>query len=580
MFNKYYQDELLYLRESGREFADANPEAARFLAQPGADPDVERMLEGVAFLTARLRQKLDDELPELTHSFLEMFWPHYLRPLPATATIQFSPLAAVGGEIKPIAAGVFVDSVPVDGTRCRFATCYDVDLLPLELRSAELRREAPAKLTLTFDLPGKLPLDKLDMPAIRLHLAGEPAVTRPLYLALNRFVKRIVVRDGQDAKRSFELPGSAIAPVGFAENQAVLRGPGPSFSGFRLMQEYFTCPQKFMYVDITGLAGLQKFTGGKSFHVEIELARLPENMPPVSKANILLNCTPAVNLFGHDADPVRLDRLRTEYALRPTSENPQHYEIFSVDKVSGMVVGTSETLQFRPQFKLPRATRANQVYYHVRRHPPVVGSANKLAITFIEPVLGADRPNIETASIELTCTNGTLPSRLEAGEINFKTPNSPLFAAFKSIGRATPSVPAPLKDDLLWRLIAHLNLNYLSLLSVDALRSVVGLYNFRANFDRQAEQAHSRLIEGIKEVSGRPAMRLFEGLPVRGLEINLKLDEDLLGGEGEMFFFSSVLDAFFAQYVSLNSFSRLQVTGAKLAEVYSWPARIGNQSIL
>lgn len=580
MFNKYYQDELLYLRESGREFADANPEAARFLAQPGADPDVERMLEGVAFLTARLRQKLDDELPELTHSFLEMFWPHYLRPLPATATIQFSPLAAVGGEVKHIAAGVGIESVPVDGTRCRFNTCYDVTMLPLELRSAELRREAPAKLTLSFDLPGKLPLDKLDMPVIRLHLAGEPVVTRPLYLALNRFVKRIVVRDGQDAKRSFELPASAIKPVGFDDSQAVLTGPGPSFSGFRLLQEYFTCPHKFMYVDVTGLAGLQKFVAGKSFHIEFELSRLPENMPPVSKANLLLNCTPGVNLFKHDADPVRLDRLRTEYPLRPTAENPGHYEISSVDKVSGLVVGTSEVREFRPQFKLPRTGRANQVYYHVRRHPPVAGNANRLMITFIEPVLEADRPNIETASIELTCSNGNLPSRLEAGEINSRTQNSPLFASFKSIGRPTPAVPAPLKDDLLWRLVAHLSLNYMSLLSVDALRSVVGLYNFRANFDRQAEQAHSRLVEGIKEVGGKPAMRLFDGLPVRGLEIALKLEEDLLGGEGEMFFFASILDAFFAQYVSLNSFARLQVTGAKLGEVYTWPARIGNQSIL
>lgn len=579
MFNKYYQDELLYLRESGREFADANPEAARFLGQPGADPDVERMLEGVAFLTARLRQKLDDELPELTHSLTEMFWPHYLRPVPATATIQFSPLATAAGEIRPIPAGAYLDSAPVDGTRCRFATCYDVTLLPLELRSAELRREAPPRLSLAFDLPGKQPLDKLEIPSIRLHLAGEPAVTRPLYLALNRFVRRIVVRDGSDAARRFELPPSAITPVGFDGRHAVLRGPGPGFSGFRLLQEYFTCPAKFMYLDLGGLAGLAGFAGSKSFTVDFELSRLPENMPPVSKANLLLHCTPAVNLFPHDADPIRLDRTRTEFPLRPTGDNPLHYDIYSVDKVSGLVVGSAEAREFRPQFKLPRSARPGQIYYHVRRHPPVVGSTQHLTLTFLEPA-GADRPNIETASIELTCSNGALPSRLEAGEINHKTQSSPLFAGFRSIGRPTPTVPAPLKDDLLWRLIAHLSLNYMSLLSVDALRSVVGLYNFRANFDRQAEQAHSRLLEGIRAVSGRTASLLFEGLPVRGIEVSLTLDEDLLGGEGELFFFASVLDRFFSQYVSLNSFSRLTVTGAKLAEVYSWPARIGNQTIL
>ncbi|MBE7490531.1 MAG: type VI secretion system baseplate subunit TssF [Planctomycetes bacterium] len=578
MFNKYYQDELLYLRESGREFAEANPEAARFLAQPGADPDVERMLEGVAFLTARLRQKLDDELPELTHSFTEMFWPHYLRPVPATAIMQFTALPAAAGEVRPIPAGVRTDSVPVDGTRCPFVTCYPVTLLPLELKTADLRREAPPKLTLTFELPGKLPLDKLDIPAIRLHLAGEPAVTRPLFLALNRFVRRVTVRDGADPARAFSPAPDCIRPVGFGEAESVLRGPGASFPGFRLLQEYFVCPQKFMFVDMGGLEPLRNFAGSRAFTIELEFSRLPENMPPVSRANLLLHCTPAVNLFAHDADPVRLDRTRTEYTLRPAGENPGHFEIHSVDRVSGLVVGTSEIREFRPQFRLPRSGARGQVYYQVRRHPPVTGGNQVLTISFVEPP--TDAPNIETASIELTCTNGALPARLEPGDIATATQSSPLFASCRNIGRPTATVPAPLKDDLLWRLVAHLSLNYMSLLSVDALRSLVGLYNFRANFDRQAEQSHNRLIEGIRAVAGRPATRLMEGLPVRGLEVELVLDEDLLGGEGEVFLFGSVLDAFFAQYVSLNSFSRLQVRGAKLAEVYAWPARIGLQAIL
>jgi type VI secretion system protein ImpG len=125
-----------------------------------------------------------------------------------------------------------------------------------------------------------------------------------------------------------------------------------------------------------------------------------------------------------------------------------------------------------------------------------------------------------------------------------------------------------------------LSLNYLSLVNVDALRTVVGLYNFRAGVDRQAEQAHMRLMEGIKEVKGTPAMRLFQGLPVRGIDVEITLDEDMMGGEGELFLFGSVLDVFFAQYVSLNSFSRLSVKGNKLGEVYTWPARIGLQAIL
>src|SRR5262249_18676828 len=79
VFNKYYQDELAYLRELGREFAQAYPQLAPMLADRGGDPDVERLLEGTAFLTARVREKLDDELPEAIHAIAELIFPQLVR---------------------------------------------------------------------------------------------------------------------------------------------------------------------------------------------------------------------------------------------------------------------------------------------------------------------------------------------------------------------------------------------------------------------------------------------------------------------------------------------------------------------
>lgn len=582
MFNKYYQDELVFLREMGREFADANPEAARFLAEAGSDPDVERMLEGFAFLTGKLRQKLDDELPEFTHALMEMIEPHYLRPIPSTCIIQFDHANKATAELKRLARGIEIDSSPVDGTRSRFRTCYDFDLLPIEVRDVELRREAPARLRLRLEAPGKVPLDKLGIRNLRLFLAGEQVVTRGLYVSILRYLKKVIVRqgDGADGKRKFELPASAVRPVGFDESEAVLSGPGPSFQGFRLLQEYFAAPQKFMFIELSGLDGVVGFETEKLFTVDFEFTRLPENMPPVSKANILLNCVPAVNLFKHDADPIRVQRGRTEYTLRPAGQNPRHYEIFAVERVYGLELGTAKEIEFRPQFKLARRTRRDELFYHVRRQESVTGDGSDMMLSFIDPQNPESRPNIETVSVELLATNGQMPTRLDAGDVSVKTQSSPIFAKYRNLARPTATVPPPMSDDLHWRLISHLTLNYMSLLSVDALRSVISLYNFRARIDRQTEQAHSRLLEGISAVAAKPASRLLDGFPVRGIEVDLTLDEELLGGDGEVFFFASVLNEFFAQYVSLNAYSRLQVTGAKHAEVFQWPARIGKRAIL
>ncbi|MCB9893607.1 MAG: type VI secretion system baseplate subunit TssF [Planctomycetes bacterium] len=582
MFNKYYQDELVFLRDMGREFSAANPEAARFLAEPGSDPDVERMLEGFAFLTAKLRQKLDDELPEFTHSLAEMFWPHYLRPIPSTTIIQFEHTNKETADLKQLAAGIEIDSAPVDGTRCRFRTTSGFDLLPLQLTDVQLRREAPARLRLRLAAPQKLGLGKAGLKSIRLHLSGESAVTRSLYVALLRHVRRVVIRkgDGADGSESYELPASAIRPVGLDDSESLLGGPGPSFPGFRLLQEYFTAPAKFMFIDLDRLDGTAAFGGEHQFVVDFEFSRLPENMPPVSKANLQLNCVPAVNLFKHDADPVRLERGRTEYAVRPAGDDPRHFEVHSIDRVYGLEVGSAQEREYSPQFKLARTGRRNELFYHARRREAVAGTGSEMMITFLDPEDPDARPNVETVTIDLTCTNGHLPSRLDAGDISVKTGNAPIFAKYRNITRPTPTVPPPLNDDLHWRLISHLSLNYMSLLSVDALRSVIGLYNFRARIDRQTEQAHSRLLEGIRGVKGAPTSILVDGVPVRGLDVEVTVDEDLLNGEGETFLFGTILNEFFTQYVSLNSFSRLNVKGAKRGEVFAWLARIGKRAIL
>ncbi|RPH47975.1 MAG: type VI secretion system baseplate subunit TssF, partial [Planctomycetota bacterium] len=530
MHNKYYQDELAYLREMGLEFSKAHPEAAHFVGEASNDPDVERLMEGFAFLTARIRQKLDDEIPELTHSLVEMFWPHYLRPVPSMTVVQFEALPQAAKEVRAINRGVDLQSVPVDGTACRFRTTYDVALQPISIESVLLKTEAPHALKVKFRVADGVSLKKTGLKQIRLHLAGDAVASRSLYLCLVRFLRRITVQASGGAPVA--LSGATIRPVGFAAEDPLLPFPATSFNGFRLLQEYFTFPAKFMFVNVAGLDGLAAIGDVSSFELTFELSRLAEPMPPVNNSNVLLHCTPAINLFSHEADPIRLDHERVEYRVRPAGGKPDHYEIYAIDKVAGLAQGAAKPLDYRPFLRFARGAGDNFRFYRQRLHPSVTADASEVFLSPMPPEGSQDAYTVETLSLDLTCSNRQLPAKLKVGDVSAATGTSPNFARFKNIVKPTASIPAPLTGDVHWKLLSHLALNYLSLVDVDALRRVVSLYHFRARVDRQAESAMKLLLDGIKRVSSAPATRLLQGSPIRGVGIEVDLDEDSFGGEG------------------------------------------------
>jgi type VI secretion system protein ImpG len=303
-------------------------------------------------------------------------------------------------------------------------------------------------------------------------------------------------------------------------------------------------------------------------------------MPPVTAANLLLHCVPAVNLFAHEADPIRLDDRRLEYRVRPAGQDLDHFEVYTLDRISGLVQGTGKPVEFRPFFGFHRPPDSDVRFYRHYLEPSgrVEGSD-----VFLVPILGdppGEGPRVEVLSLELTCTNRQLPSRLKVGDISVATPTSPAFARFRNIVRPTASVPPPLGGDLHWRLLSHMTLNYLSLVRLDTLRGILGLYHFRARVDRQAEHGLRQLLEGLKKVSTEPRTRLVGGVPFRGIEVDIEVDEENFAGEGEVYLFGSVLSEFFAQYVTLNAYSRLTVKGLKFREIHAWPMRVGDRILL
>jgi type VI secretion system protein ImpG len=587
-FNKYYQDELTYLRELGKEFSDANPKLAPFLAERGSDPDVERLLEGFAFLSGRLRQKLDDDLPELTHSLVALLWPHYLRPVPSMSVLEFRPVVNAVTEHKRIERGVDVDSIPVEGTGCRFRTCFDVDLYPLDIDRVTLRKDGRGcVLELEFIVHAGASLEKLDLNTLRLHLHGDPYQSRTLYLWMNRYLRDIRVRPGGDAPNA---PGFTLAPdnlqsAGFAENEALLPYPPTVFLGYRLIQEYFSLPEKFLFLDLNGLEPLATFDKMTDrFVVSFEFDRPLEDTVRVQKDNIRLYCTPVVNLFSRDADPIRVDQTKTEYRIRPSGRDSSHLEIHSIDHVEGWLRGGNEKHVYRPfesfDHRVDDHARGARIYYRSRLRPAVVGRGVETYVSFVGEDQTHALPHTETVSLELTCSNRNLAEKLRVGDIRNATSSSPEFCTFRNIIPASPSVTPPLGAGLHWHLVSNMALNYVSLASVDALRTILYTYDFRVSYDRRAERESRLRLDGLVDARVEPVDLLHRGMPIRGLRTHLDMRESNFAGEGDMYLLASVLNVFLALFASVNSFHQLVVRGIEHGEVYQWPTRIGQQPLL
>lgn len=585
-FNKYYEDEMFFLRELGKEFAQAHPQLVPFLARAKNDPDVERLLEGFAFLTGRIRQRLDDELSELTHGLISLLWPHFLRPVPAMSILQFQPIPHLISEKKRIPRGTEIDSVPVEETPCRFRTCYDVDLYPLALDEVQVQRNgAASRLTLGLGLNPGVSIENLGLDTLRLYLHGEPFICQTIYVWLCHYLTRITVQPagGGRVKRDLALPRTALRPAGFGKNEGLLPYPSNAFVGYRLLQEYFALPQKFLFVDLTGLEPTTHLGIGDRFEIVCEFSRpLPEQVR-LTQDNVMLYCTPIVNLFPKDADPIRLEHDKTEYRIRPSGRNPHHFEVYAIARVVGVVQGTGQRRDY-PAFlstdhKFERDEQ-QAIYYRTRLAPAVVGRGADLYMAFVTSNERQVLPPTETISLELTCTNRHLPEKLRGGDIAMATESSPEFARFRNIVPVTPSVLPPLEEGSLWRLISNMSLNYRSLVSLDALRVILSTYNFQAYYDRQTARAHELRLEGIEQIRVQPIDRLLKGSPVRGLQIDMEMRESKFAGEGDLYLLATVLNEFFSLYATINSFHQLTVRNVERGEVYRWPPRIGQQPLL
>lgn len=581
----------------GKQFAQRNPALAPFIGDGSRDPDVERLLESFAFLTGRLRQRLDDELPELAHSLMNLLWPNYMRSLPAFSIVQFDPIQETEGCIT-LARGSMVESVAVEGTVCQFQTCFDTKVYALQLDGVDYAiKNGGAVLSLKVSLNGKGDLIGAPLDSLRLHLTGERYISQMLYLCLLRHLDDIQLIPLNEKGEPFTdsngnvlgtktIGSENVKAVGFAEDEALLPYPANTFRGYRYIQEYFAFQDKFLFVDVEKLNVLKtlpedllKQSKGMMIRFNIRKANMQRIQPTTE--NIRFYCTPVVNLFPHNAMPINFTGADNEYHILPTVNTPGHYEVFSVDKVIGWSNTRNEYKEYVAfeSFEHDASFDVDEVkpFYFVRKEKSITHDGLDTYLRFASK--DGNLFSGDTLSIDLTCTNQNLPAKLNVGDICVATEEIPDNLVFKNIVPPTTSYAPPIETGFLWRIISNMSLNYLSLADVEPLKVVLETYDFPRYYDQQKERVSRRLLAGLKDIKYKPVDRLYKGLPLRGIRTELTIDPEGYIGDGDLFLFTSMLNEFFVLYVSLNSFHELVVHSTH-NQTYKWPLHIGQQALL
>ncbi|MEF7612870.1 type VI secretion system baseplate subunit TssF [Aquincola sp. MAHUQ-54] len=588
MIDRYYEAELRYLREAGKEFAQAHPEraAALNLDRFGPpDPYVERLFEGFAFLAARLHQRLDDDLPELTEGVVGLLWPHYVRTIPSLAILELQPKPFVLRQVQRLPRGLAVRSAPVGpaGVRCQYRSTQPVALAPLRLVSAEGRVSSGGRsvISLGFEIEPQVAWNQLGLETLRLYLHADMPVALALRRHLLDHVGHVVVRSDDGPARRIELDGAhRFRAVGFGADERLWPSASTSFAGYELLQEYFAFREKFLFVDLCGLEALGFAAQTTRFTVEAVLDKAFPADLPFDADNIRLHCTPIVNLFDLEAEPIRVDFTRDEYRLVPMLREADHVETYSVDDVLAFDHASGRRLPYVPfsSFKhrggLPRGDSPER-YFHARpRRSPSGRHEVWLALgghAGIDPA----QPPAETLSVRMTGTNGLLPRKaLRDAGITELVAGSPDLAGCRNLTAPTLPQYPPTDDRFHWRLISHLIPSFLSLIDAEVLRSTLALY------DWNPLDANRRRIEGIVDARGRAVHRPCRGAVVAGHAIEVDVLGSHFAGEGDLHLFGGLLSEFLRLYVPVNSFAELTLVVQPAGTRLSWRCDFGALSPL
>lgn len=618
---RHYNQELQHLREMGAEFAAQFPKIASRLRIDGlevSDPYVERLLEGFAFLTARIQLKLEAEFPRFTQRLVEILYPHFLAPMPAMLIAQFNPdpddPGLISGIKIPRGSKLLGQAGRAGPTECQFRTAHDVTIWPISIESAEYFSHASnlplnskpewrkfgGGLRISLKAAAGQDFSKIELNDLRLHFCGGDEVAYRLYEQVCGNAMGICVIAGKgNSTKHVLLDSQTIEAVGFDEEHALLPTTLKGFEGYRLTQEYFAFPQRFLFFDLCELGDALRQLGGTEVDVVILFTRGDTNLlQSVDAASFALNCVPAVNLFEHRCDRINVSPETPDLHVVPDRVRPMDFEVYQITSVTGYGVGLETERKFMPLYTSFHAEEHGyQAYFAAQREPRVLSTVQRrdgprssyvgseVFISIVDPQEAPYADDLKQLSVTAICSNRDLPQLMPlggtAGDLTLEQSNGLL--SIRVIKGPSKPLSAQRDGNVAWRLINQLTLNHLALTNTNSEKGASAIREMLRLYTYEADTALHKQIDGLRAMSTRQVVRRLP-LPGpiafgRGVQIELEVDELAFQG-ASAFLFCSVLERYFARHVSMNGFTETRVRSQTRGEIMSGRPRCGSRPIL
>ncbi|VAW76156.1 Protein ImpG/VasA [hydrothermal vent metagenome] len=570
---EYFEAEMRLLYDSAQEFAEAYPEQAGMLnlsEVSDRDPYIERLLEGVAYLTAGIRKRIDDDIPEISENLLAQLWPHFLRPYPSATIMEFAARSGQLQQSQVVEKETVMLSRPVGDEQviCRFRSIADVTLSPVMVSSLTVleNNTGGTHIKLGLQADGGTDVESLDIDSLRIHIHAENSVALSVFHAMVAGVMEVKISFPKQPELGAQRIGGQeiVSPCFMDADESMIPLSGRSFYGFHLLHDYFSFREKFLFFKVAALDKIKWPEDCSDFEIDIKINhQLPANHQ-LTKESFKLNCVPAVNLFESTSEPVYLSQKRHEYQVVADSAHRHGQDIYSVNEVNGSDVDTGDVTTYMPMYSFKHRTTTG-AYFHFSRKD--VGG--ELPASFLA-VGGKLDFRKEILSCDITATNANYPRRyLSENSINTPTAGFPSYAYFRNITRPTKMLNPPVRADYQWQLISHLSLNYSSLASAESFKQLLTMYDWTEQLQNK------KRIEGVKDIKVIPQDRVLKGALMRGMEVVLDLSEDNYISFADMYLFGQVVHHFLTLYTAINSFVATKIICHPSNQEFVWEPKLG-----